>query len=152
NYDRFPAGLENLETLWPDRSVHVISEFRPGNVPVVFSQEIANTLAQHLSSPPHLVEQPAGATFKEIAISLSWGATPRDLDLFVRVVRHEGTWVICFRDRGRWTDLPFAELDRDVTTGSGPETVKVRAEGLRSLSIAVHSFSNETPLSASQAS
>ena len=67
-------------------------------------------------------------------------------------MRTEGTRLISFRDRGKWTEPPFAELDRDVTAGGGAETVRVRTAGLRSLRIAVHNYSNEVPISASKAS
>ena len=151
NYDDFPAGLDDLETAWPGRAVHVVSQFRPGSVPPAFLEEIAGTLARHLPMTPAVTDAPA-ATLEEIAIALTWGAVPRDLDLHVRVVRTEGTRLISFRDRGRWTEPPFAELDRDVTAGGGGETVRVRTAGLRSLRIAVHNYSNEVPISASKAS
>lgn len=151
NYDVFPAGLLDLEGAWPGRGVHLVSNFKPGSVPELFQEEIARTLDHHLSRRGPVSQETAGPRAPDIEIALSWGATPRDLDLYVRVVRDRETQLISYRNRGDLTRPPFAELDRDVTTGNGTETVRVKPEGLDSLSIAVLNFSQETPLASSRA-
>lgn len=151
NYDSFTAGVERLEESWPDRKVHVVSRFQPGCVPEGFQRELETILARHLGSPATASFELTHQTIEEIEVTLTWGAQPRDLDLHVWVAREDGTWQVCFRERGRLDSAPFAELDDDVRRGNGRETVKVLTEGLSSLRIAVHNFSNESSLAASDA-
>lgn len=151
NYDSFTASLDRLERTWPDRKVHVVSGFRPGQVPEDFQQELETILARHLGQPAATLPEPAQQDMDEIEVTLTWGAQPRDLDLHVWVAREDGTWQVCFRERGRLDAAPFAELDEDVRSGNGREAVKVLTRGLASLRIAVHNYSNESSLSASDA-
>ena len=151
NYDSFTASLDRLEHTWLDRKVHVVSGFRPGQVPEEFEQELETILTRHLGRPAATPAEPALQDIDEIEVTLTWGAQPRDLDLHVWVSREDGIWQVSFRDRGRLDAAPFAELDEDVQRGNGRETVKVLTGGLSALKIAVHNFSNESSLSASDA-
>jgi len=151
NYDTFTGSLKRLESTWPERRVHVISRFRPGEVPEEFHQELQTILAEHLGQPEAASQEPAEQSFDEITVTLTWGAEPRDLDLYVWVARDDGIWQISFRDRGRLDVSPYAELDTDVRGGNGRETVRVLTAGLRSLKIAVHNYSNESSLAGSDA-
>ncbi len=154
NYDTFSVGLERLESRWPERRVHVVSEFRPGQVPEDFRQELETILTRHLGPPATSATPPQAQVHQdidEIEVTLTWGVQPRDLDLHVWVAREDGTWQVCFRERGQLEAAPFAELDEDVQRGNGRETVKVLTRGLSSLRIAVHNYSDESSLSASDA-
>jgi len=151
NYDSFTASLDRLEHTWLDRKVHVVSGFRPGQVPEEFEQELETILARHLGRPAATPAEPAFQDIDKIEVTLTWGAQPRDLDLHVWVAREDGICQISFRDRGRLDAAPFAELDEDVQRGNGRETVKVLTRGLAALKIAVHNYSNESSLSASDA-
>jgi hypothetical protein len=151
NYDSFTASLDRLELTWPDRKVHVVSEFRPGQVPEDFQQELETILARHLGQPAATLPEPTQQEIDEVKVTLTWGAQPRDLDLHVWMAREDGIWQVSFRDRGRLDAAPFAELDEDVQRGNGRETVKVLTRGLSALKIAVHNYSNESSLWASDA-
>jgi hypothetical protein len=151
NYDRFTEGLDRLERIWPDRKVHVVSEFRPGQVPQEFGQELETILTRHLGRPAGTRAEPALQDIDEIEVTLTWGAQPRDLDLHLWIMREDGTWQVSFRDPGRLDAAPFAQLDEDVQRGNGRETVKVLTRGLSALKIAVHNYSDESSLSASDA-
>lgn len=152
NYDSFTNKLERLETIWDKRKVHVISEFRPGQVPDEFQQELETILARHLGRPTVTPTELVGRyDIDKINVTLTWGSQPRDLDLHIWVARDDGMWQVSFRDRGRLDSAPFAELDGDVIHGNGCETVQVLTPGLRSLTVAVHNYSNESRLALSNA-
>ncbi len=81
----------------------------------------------------------------EYKITLTWGDSPRDLDLHLWLP--DATHVY-YRNR---TALPYAELDVDDTTGYGPENVTIYQRQNGTYSIAVHNYSNESSLVGSSA-
>lgn len=151
NYDSFAGGLEALESSWAGRHVHVVSEFRPDGVPPEFADEVRAVLARHvevgaLASADETVPEVA-----ELEVSLSWGVTPRDLDLHAWVARNDGTWHLSFSEKGDVGQPPYATLNEDMTHGNGREVLRVGRSGLQRLVIAVHNYSDEASLSSSGA-
>lgn len=151
NYDTFTPDLERLEFDWPDQKVHVVSGFRPGQVPAGFEHELTAVLARHLGQPVLLPPRRIQTDIDEIDVTLTWSAQPRDLDLHIWVERNDGISEVSFRDRGRLDGPPYAQLDGDVTHGHGRETVKILPAGLRGFKIAVYNWSNESSFSTSDA-
>ncbi len=82
-------------------------------------------------------------------ITLRWQEVPRDLDLHLLISTPDGLQRIWFREMGSLDSNPWAQLDQDVRTGLGPETIHI---GFRSHSIyvvVVHNYSHEIPLTES---
>lgn len=87
-----------------------------------------------------------------IRFVLSWGAQPRDLDLHMWYRDPDNTSHIYFSRRGSEERFPYIQLDVDVTSGFGPETITVHQlipEGTYTL--AVHEYSNSSLLTSSGA-
>jgi len=81
------------------------------------------------------------------SLSLAWGAVPADLDLHAWVQAGDGSVEhVSFRQKAASRHSMHLTLDRDVTTGHGPETLCwVRPRGV-ALTFAVHNFSGERSL------
>ena len=62
----------------------------------------------------------------EMRFVVNWGANPSDLDSHLRTPQiDEISHHIYYSNKGNATDVPFAALDHDVTTGFGPETTTI---------------------------
>lgn len=82
-----------------------------------------------------------------VEIVLAWERIPRDLDLIVCAISGStGTHIVDFRNRGSVDTAPFCQLDRDVTDGFGPETIRLRPQDGTRYEIFVHNFSAELEL------
>ncbi len=77
-------------------------------------------------------------------ITLTWGANPQDLDLHLTVPTTPGRSHIYKTSLGSPTQLPYAVLDEDVTTGLGPEAISVRRLLPGTYRCAVHNYSGQT--------
>ena len=90
------------------------------------------------------VSLPHGMTAR---LTLSWEAVPRDLDLHVRILSPEQDWEVYFSNRGSTTQAPWVQLDSDIQSGCGPETVDI-AQWVKGgkYHIAVHNYSNDRVL------
>ncbi|NPD45281.1 MULTISPECIES: PKD domain-containing protein [unclassified Lentimicrobium] len=65
-------------------------------------------------------------TGNEMRFVVNWGANPRDLDSHLRTPEIDGySHHIYYSNKGNATDIPFAALDHDVTSGYGPETTTI---------------------------
>lgn len=57
---------------------------------------------------------------------LNWGQFPEDLDSHLNTPVINGqSYHIYYSDQGSATEAPFAQLDHDITTGYGPETMTI---------------------------
>ena len=92
-------------------------------------------------------------TGMEARITLSWGAVPRDLDLHVRIVSSESDCEVYYSNRGSTTQTPWVQLDTDIQTGRGPETLQI-ARWIKGgkYHIAAHNYSNDGVLAGCGAS
>jgi len=96
-------------------------------------------MVQALMAPPE--ESPATQT-----VTLRWGATPRDLDLhFVHRSSSEVSHV-WYQDMGTLERYPWAKLSDDIRNGHGPEVLSFGLLARGRYGVAVHNYSNETPL------
>jgi len=85
-------------------------------------------------------------------IVLSWGATPRDLDSHLRgPLANGGSFHVSFRNRGSTTVSPFAQLNVDVTSGFGPETITLAQTTPGIYHYFVNNYSGNPALTASSA-
>jgi hypothetical protein len=77
------------------------------------------------------------------SFELKWNASPRDLDIHLFFVSKEGEQkILNYKEK----QIPYANITEDITSGFGPETIKVDRweEGVYYLS--VHNFSEDSPL------
>ena len=80
----------------------------------------------------------------EMRIVLRWGPQPRDLDSHLTgPLTSAGRFHVYFASRGSSIATPFAELDRDVTTGYGPETVTIKQQLSGLYRYSVHDYTNQ---------
>jgi hypothetical protein len=89
--------------------------------------------------------------FEVETASLRWGAMPRDLDLHFLVEEDGRNSRVWFRELGTLKRFPWAQLSEDIRTGFGPETLSFGLLARGQYTIAVHNYSNETPLAGSDA-
>jgi len=83
----------------------------------------------------------------QVRIVLSWGATPGDLDShLVGPVSGAATgprqFHVNYSNTGSQSASPFAQLDLDVTSGFGPETITIAQRFSGTYRYYVHDFSN----------
>lgn len=164
NYEEFPESAALLEGEWPDRKIHVLSNFRPGFQSVDLEVEIETILRRYLSfetrEDNHGPEDLEGLDESSVTSSipsstieakLSWGTLPKDLDLHAWVTDSSGEHHVSYNQKGSLDGSPYARLDRDDREGNGEETVEIRAGDSESIIIAVQNFSKEVPFARSDA-
>ena len=81
-------------------------------------------------------------------VTLSWGTSPRDLDLWIRPERSQA---VGFSNPGALDAEPWLQLAADVTQGNGSETITIAKPQPGVYRCYVHNYSNETKLAASGA-
>jgi hypothetical protein len=136
NYERFSASTELLADNWAGRNVRVISNFRPTDIPDDFAARLLTVLSSEIPTPTK--------------VTLTWGASPTDLDLHAWVQRGTERIHVGHSRRGSADEFPFVELDHDATAGFGPEVITVN-DSSNTVIIAVHAFSSDGTLSESSA-
>lgn len=85
------------------------------------------TISAATQVAPVLFLSPTGSTAFAWRVVLSWGANPRDLDSHLTGPQTGTTsrFHIYYSNKGSLTSSPFAQLDYDITSGNGPETVTI---------------------------
>lgn len=156
-----PSVLERVEELAPGVSgrTEVVGRFRPD------CPEALAAFARMVRAAVPVAERPAPAIAPTTlvladevnrasqageeagSLSLTWGAVPADLDLHAWVQADDGSVEhVSFRQRTARGQGIHLTLDRDVTDGHGPETLRwVRPPGV-ALTFAVHNFFDERSL------
>lgn len=88
---------------------------------------------------------PTSGTVPVWRIVLSWSATPEDLDshLFGPISGSTSRFHVYYSSTGSLTASPFAQLDVDVTTGFGPETITIGQQFAGVYRYAIRNFSGE---------
>ncbi|MDX8404908.1 MAG: cadherin-like domain-containing protein [Mariprofundus sp.] len=85
-------------------------------------------------------------------IVLSWGATPSDLDSHLRgPLVNGGLFHVFFGNNGSTTVSPFAQLNIDVTSGFGPETITISQTTPGTYHYFVRNFSRNPAITTSSA-
>lgn len=88
---------------------------------------------------------PWGDLQKPCLIRLKWGEHPKDLDLHLRIIgAPEGMDHIYFKNRGNENVMPYAYLDKDVTQGWGPETIRISKWTELDYVVEVHDYSKNS--------
>ncbi|MDQ6972576.1 MAG: carboxypeptidase regulatory-like domain-containing protein, partial [Mariprofundaceae bacterium] len=83
----------------------------------------------------------------QVRIVLSWGATPGDLDSHLvgpvsGAASGPQQFHVLYNNTGSQTVSPFAQLDTDVTSGFGPETITIAKRQTGTYRYYVHDFTN----------
>lgn len=102
------------------------------------------TVTQHFALSPSLLQG-------QLRIVLTWANTPRDLDAHLWAPAGPTPVEVWYRNRGTLTGPPFAQLDTDDRDGIGPETITVGQVSSGQYTYAVHQYSNDGTLAASNA-
>lgn len=158
-----PAVLKGIPSRLMPR-IRAIGNFRPQQPESerAFDEWVQALVERHTNpvEEPATADQPAkeeepaaslGADFARI--ELRWGATPRDLDLCLLVLTSaDNRETINFMRKGTLEAWPFAQLEGDVTTGSGPEVINIRQALPGLYRIAVRRYSDDGTLAGSNAS
>lgn len=80
-----------------------------------------------------------------VSVCLKWGEHPRDLDLRLHMMEDsQEVAYIYYYEKGKEGEYPYAYLDRDVTQGWGPETVRISRWTEADYLIEVYDFSAES--------
>ncbi len=105
------------------------------------------------TSPDEIGESlPFVVGFIGASCCLTWQKTPSDLDLHVQTPIWLANQQISYSERGTTTDAPWVQLDNDVTTGYGPETIHFSKAVRGRYRVAVHRYSSDGELFRSMAS
>jgi PKD repeat protein/uncharacterized protein YfaP (DUF2135 family) len=109
----FDQSTENSHTVTCEKTGYLTYS----NNQVIIPQD--GTLNLNISMSPNLAEG-------NIRFVLNWGADPRDLDSHLNTPMIEGnTHHIYYSNKGSATSAPYAQLDHDITSGYGPETLTI---------------------------
>jgi hypothetical protein len=150
NYGR--ARAENILPLVAadvESRAHVIADLRPGMA--------ASVAAFHDSVRTAVGKRPFRRAADQSRLSparlvLRWGAQPRDLDLRVHISRLEvGEIEVSYQNYGDFDEPPYCELEEDVTSGMGPEVVRISRWLPGTYTVIVDNYSKDAPLAESGA-
>jgi hypothetical protein len=154
NYEEFTGPTHTVGGKWFDRLVFVESHFRPGEVSERFSKSLRQILSEELGASdgtePPGPETPA--TDAAATVTLKWEKPPNDLDLHAWTRGGKVPHHIFFSNRGRLNELPYVQLNTDCRHSPGCEEMVVERIPGEGVEIAVHQFSGDGQLAASQAS
>jgi hypothetical protein len=84
------------------------------------------------------------AESENAVVTLVWSNEPRDLDLHLLVKSNAEKAHFWYGRLGQLKVFPWVCLDRDITTGRGPETVSIGKLTTANYLVAVHNYSHET--------
>ncbi len=132
-----------------------IGKFRPDNRDALaeFRSLIREKLGDHVTLPRATnhdtfpVNLSPNGTF-----TLQWGVNPRDLDLHMLLhTNGSDRFHISYEAMGKDTTFPFASLDHDIKEGQGPECITISDWQTGRYYVAVHNYSDDSPLAECQA-
>jgi hypothetical protein len=136
--------------------ITLLGHLRPGDADarIRFRETLQEAIVKRFPvTPPTATPRIPLASSDEAlrSVQLTWGAEPSDLDLHLGVF-HAGAWAsVDFRSKGAKADFPWAELDHDVTSGFGPETITFAKILDATYRCYVHRYSSEGSLPGSGA-
>ena len=153
-----PADQSLLDKVEPTvrHRTSIIGSMRPGSnhAQERFREIVAKVMSSQCRK--QAFDFPAGGSILSgmtARISLSWAAFPSDLDLHVRMTSLGEDYEVSYGRRGTTAEKPWAELDQDVRSGHGPETVDIaRWLDRGKYHLAVHNYSDDGSLAACGAS
>ncbi len=151
-----PVRDDFLAALTPQvsRRITLIGHLRPNDeggrerfqlsLRAALAGRYAATPADLPMPPPIPIARHGVAALK--SVRLSWRAKPQDLDLHLNVW-HAGRWAnIDYHSHGSTSGFPWGMLDRDVTSGYGPETITISKVLAATYRCYVHNYSGDVPL------
>jgi hypothetical protein len=150
NYGR--ARAENILPLVAadvQSRAHVIGDLRPGMSASVsaFQDEVRTAVGKR---PFRQAVEQARPVLAQLV--LRWGAQPSDLDLHVLISSPElGEVEVYYQNQGDLDEAPYCELEKDVTTGVGPEVVRISRWLPATYTVTVDNYSEDAPLAGSGA-
>jgi len=136
---------------------YIVDQVDPGTVTVVASATGFVDLTTSVELPDDgsvrrdcvLITSTTGDEYRFV---LAWGENPSDLDSHLWVPTGGGNYYhVYYNNEGSVTEVPFAELDTDDTTGYGPETVTVYPEYSDTYIYGVYHYSGDGTLRSSEA-
>ncbi|GHI00632.1 hypothetical protein [Neobacillus kokaensis] len=145
--------LDEIEPTLRART-HIIGNMRPGNEQSI--KEFKELVYKAIDFTINTDDQDTKDIFtsENVNIKLIWDKSPSDLDLhvFLKESNNSNYQVkVNHENMGNLSIKPFMKLDKDVINGFGPEVVKIQKLLPGKYLIAIHNFSNEQPLSTSNA-
>ncbi len=88
----------------------------------------------------------------QLRFVLNWSSSPSDLDSHLNTPSIEGSeYHVYFSEQGNASAAPYAQLDYDVTTGFGPETMTIYQKFTGIYQYYVHNYSETPEITTSQA-
>jgi hypothetical protein len=115
--------------------VYSFSNLSPGSQTFTFSatsytsQSPSFTIESSATANGNLSLLNSTLSTDKIAVVLTWGSIPQDLDSYLYVPTGVSTTVeIKHNNTGNISSAPFAKLDVDDTSSNGPETVTINYE------------------------
>ena len=115
----------------------------PAPVNVNFKSDISTSLWQFAGSGGTLF----GTVTSPLYIKLTWGATPSDLDANAWITGYH----VYYSNKGTLSAYPYAQLDQDITSGYGPETITIYQFAVGNTHYAVENFSGRPSITGSSA-
>jgi uncharacterized protein YfaP (DUF2135 family) len=79
-------------------------------------------------------------------ITLKWEDKPKDLDLHLMIFSSGDAIEVYYSKQGVLTERPWAQLDKDVQSGHGPENIQIKRWFGDKYHCAVHNYSQEPQL------
>jgi len=131
----------------------VIGRLRPRSEEALreFNTQVQNTLKLTNNIPAtsiHITED----SIQKGQVQLTWGASPRDLDLQCKYIRKDSnSHDISFSHKQLIDRVSNIELDDDITTGFGPETIKFTYCDNSIYHFFVYNYTNDTNLAGCRA-
>jgi len=126
---------------------HLIGMMRPNSIAsqTEFKKLIKGALLQSATSSKD--QSVFNSLIKGGRATLTWGDTPQDLDLHLRVEAITDTYSICYSNKGSIITKPWATLHEDIRSGNGFEIIKIAKWVEGKYYFAVHNYSGDASLS-----
>jgi hypothetical protein len=118
--------LEDVDPKIRDRT-SIIGEMKPNSISAQkhFKQTIKNSVRRRFGIiVPAITER---VLLKESGlITLKWESEPLDLDLHLKISSSKDNFEISYSVKGNLYEKPYAQLDKDIQNGFGPENIKIK--------------------------
>lgn len=146
--------LNDVDEILKSRT-HIIGNMRPGNTHAIKEFRDLIIKATNITQSTALPSLNENILLDEnIDIKLTWGRTPRDLDLYIfkKGLDNKYKVKVDYNNRKSFNnEESFIELSEDITQGFGPEIIKIKKLTKGNYLLAVNNYSKEHTLSSSEA-
>ncbi len=147
NYGSANQNILDKVDLEVRNRTHLIGMMRPNSIAsqTEFKKLIKGALPQSATSSKD--QSVFNSLIKGGRATLTWGDTPQDLDLHLRVEAITDTYSICYSNKGSIITKPWATLHEDIRSGNGFEIIKIAKWVKGKYYFAVHNYSGDASLS-----